>query len=436
MALIKINKSGKVDLSDSDNTKVRELLDEDLLIYEDIQGSKIYAQWDGENFTIIPKSLNNKPINIIDLATQKYYNLAINFFYNLDERIKKMMPKKWFFVFEYFPDDQPGNIKYDRVPKNNLILTGIKKNKNFDFNYDELVEYSNLLGTEHLPVLFKGKLDQKQQEAIGYFLNTSPDDLEYVFGEKNFAFFFYKLLNPNLKTSFLMDSDFQDNMEKIVIRSKSTEDCFVLLNPMYQRLSYSNSTEFTDVYSLVLLNFLTFCQTLDLTKVSIKGDRKDTIYINLISVIFNMYMKESYSDLVDFEITIPDFFNKDKFKINKELITNKATRAYIDNNDKIEYFFKIILGSFRYTRKKKIGIMGDATLELFNTLVIQLDAIIDYKLNKISDDNMRKTGLVDFNKYMDFKIDLDGEGKVYPDVYKEFQDIKKDDKKKMFVKKK
>ena len=51
--------------------------------------------------------------------------------------------------------------------------------------------------------------------AIKYFMNTSVSDLEYVFGENNFAFFFYKLLNPKLDSSFLMKDNFQKNIEKL-----------------------------------------------------------------------------------------------------------------------------------------------------------------------------------------------------------------------------
>jgi hypothetical protein len=49
-------------------------------------------------------------------------------------------------------------------------------------------------------------------EAIKYFINTSEEDLEYIFGEVIY-FFFYKLLNPLSQNSFLMNNDFQKNIE-------------------------------------------------------------------------------------------------------------------------------------------------------------------------------------------------------------------------------
>ena len=38
------------------------------------------------------------------------------------------------------------------------------------------------------------------KEAIKYFINTSDDDLEYIFGEKSFAFFFYTYIQDNHAT--------------------------------------------------------------------------------------------------------------------------------------------------------------------------------------------------------------------------------------------
>jgi hypothetical protein len=72
-------------------------------------------------------------------------------------------------------------------------------------SHEELVEYSRLFGTDHLPIIFKGKLSDKQLQVIEVFLNTSEKDLKYVFGEVQFAYFFYKILNPLLKKN---SSDF------------------------------------------------------------------------------------------------------------------------------------------------------------------------------------------------------------------------------------
>ena len=103
MAVTRLNDISDINILD-------ELLNSYLTIYEDIQGSKIWVNWNGKEFTIKPKSLNNEPINMIDLAMQNYYNPAINYFNTFDIRIKGLMPKNWSFCFEYFPDLTPANI--------------------------------------------------------------------------------------------------------------------------------------------------------------------------------------------------------------------------------------------------------------------------------------------------------------------------------------
>src|SRR5690606_15704585 len=106
---------------------------------------------------------------------------------------------------------------------NGLVLTSICKNGKYESNIDELTEYSRLFNVDYLPVIFQGRLSDHMKEAINYFLNTSEEDLEYVFGEKSFSFFFYKILNPQIQNSFLMEGEFQNNLEKIIIKIENKD---------------------------------------------------------------------------------------------------------------------------------------------------------------------------------------------------------------------
>lgn len=407
-----------------------EILNKELIIFEDIQGSKIYVNWDGENFIVKPKSLNSEPINMIDLAMQKYYNKAMEFFSSLSERVRSLLNKKWWFCFEYFPDEQPANIIYNRIPKNNLVLTSISKSGRYDYTIEELIEYARLFETDVIPVIFKGKLSQESIEAIKYFLNTSEKDLDFVFGEKSFAYFFYKLLNPQSQNSFLMDDDFQNNLEKLIIRVEGEDLNFEILNPLYLRISDNNQTDFVEIYSLILINFLNFCQTLDLSKVKMRGDRRDEVYLNLMCLLYNTYVQEIKEDLLNFEFQVPEFFDRDKFRINIELIDNKITKNLISEDKKLEYIFKCLLGSFSKPKKREIGIFTSSTLEIFNNFVNLLSKKIDEFLKKKTEISLTRSGLVDFGEFFDIKYDKDAEDKVYPDVYKEIEQSAEDKSKK------
>ena len=413
-----------------DDEVLNELFNDEIIVFEDIQGSKIWVNWNGKEFTIKPKSITNDPINLIDLAMQNYYNPAINYFEGLDDRVKSLLNKKWWFCFEYFPDEQPANIEYNRTPKNKLVLTAVNKARKFDFTIDEIAEYARLFDVDMLPVIYQGKLSENMIEAIKYFINTSEEDLEYVFGEKSFAFFFYKILNPSIEGSFLMDDEFQENVEKLIIKSKTKDISFQLLNPLYGRISENNDTDFVEIYTLILVNFLNFCQSINIDDVKLKGEKKDEIYIYLVSKLFNVYVGEVKQDLLDFDFIVPEFFDKDKFKINIELIDNKLTKDYIQESEKLEYIFKVILGSFNKRRKKPIGIFTENTVKLFNKFVDDVDDYINTYLNKLHEIELGRAGLLDFGDFFDIQYDTDGEGQVYPDVYSEFEKGAGEEKKK------
>jgi hypothetical protein len=408
------------------------ILSQELIVFEDIQGSKIWVNWDGQNFVIKAKSMSSEPINLIDLAMQKYYNRAIKFFEKIGDRVKGLLDKKWWFCFEYFPDEQPANIIYNRIPKNHLVLSSICKHNKFDFSVDELVEYARLFDSDVLPIIFKGKLSEESKEAIKYFLNTSEKDLEFVFGEKSFAYFFYKLLNPQLQNSFLMD-DFQDNLEKIILRVDDKNLNFEVLNPLYTRISDNNTTDFVEIYSLILVNFMNFCQTVDLNQIKIKGEKRDELYLNLICQLYNIYVTEIKEDLLKFDFVVPEFFDRDKFRINKQLISSKKTKDLMGEDKKLEYIFKCLLGSFNKQKKKEIGVFTSSTLEIFNNYVKKIQTKIDEFLKKKSEIQLTRSGLVDFGEFFDIKYDKDADDKVYPDVYKEIEQSAESKKKKEIV---
>ena len=421
-------------LNEIENVKefVENINDKELLIYEDIQGSKIFVNWNGEKIQIKPKSLNNYPINFIDLTMQVFYNQAYNYFLSLPDYVTSLLNKTWWFCFEYFPDNQPANIEYQKTPKNNLILTCIVKGSKYKYNYDEILEYSNLFNVETLPVLYKGKLSDKQIEILELYLRTSEKDLKFVFGEKNFAYFFYKILNPQIENSFLMNSDnFNDNLEKIIIKiSGNDEVSFEILNPLYQKISQYNYTDYVDTYSLILINFLEFCQLSSLNQYKLKSLIKDELYVELICKLYNDYMSNMEKDIKKWEIDIPEFFKNDKFKINIDLLKDVETKNIIKNSEKNEYVFKCILGTYHKKRNKPIGIFNNQTLILFNKFVEYLNNFLDNKLKINRDHSFQKSDVKNFQEFWDLKYNVDSQGAVYPDIYDEFEDESGEDKKK------
>jgi len=418
MTMINLNEKPNVDQF------IKNLENQELIIYEDIEGSKLYIKYDGDRFIIKTKSFKGDELNFIDLAVQKYYNKAFAFFHTLPSYITDILNKNWWFVFEYLPDETSSNIKYNKTPKNNLILTSIVKNNKHKFNYEEILEYSNLFQVDPIPLIFKGKLTNKQLEVIQLFLKTSKEDLKFIFGEDNFAKFFYNILNPSIDNSFLMtDGEYNDNLEKIIIKIDGNDRyTFEILNPMFEKNIDGNLTEHSQIFSLIIVNFLEFLQLINIEKYKPNGLTNDEMYINLICTFFNDYIKNMKEDIEKWDIIIPEFIKRDKFKININLIRDKQTREYIKMSNKIEYIFKIILGSYNKKRKKPIGVMTENTVEIFNNMVDRIKKHIDNLLELNKDYRFQKIDLLNFGEYFNMKYDKDASGEIYPDIGVQFED--------------
>ena len=406
------------------------LCNKELIIYEDVKGFRINVNF-GDEIIIKPNDLSSEPLVLEDESIINFFGKAISHFKNLDDRVKSLLPKKYWFVFEYFTDDIE-NLPYNRLPKNNLVLTSICKNDKFDYTVDELDEYARLLDVECLPFIFKGILNDKTIEVIKYFLNTNEHDLDYVFGEKSFAYFFYKLLNH----SFLMNNDFNSNLEKIIIRTDDDEVTFELLNPLYKIINTENETNYEYVYSLLIMNFLTFCQSINITKIKLKGNKKEEIYMFLICLLYNSYLNDVKKELLDFDFVIPEFFNKEKFRLNKELITNKVTKSFVEEDVKLEYIFKCIYFSLNmlFDENKPFGAFTFKTLKLLNMFIKLIRESIDDYFNKKTERELHKHGLLNYSDFIDIAFDKDGEGNTYPNnsIQKDIINNKK--KKPMFFK--
>lgn len=419
-----------IKLNNHPDDLIKSIENKELLIYEDIQGAQIFVRWDGSKFVIKPKSINNPELNFVDLAIQKFYLQCFQYLHTLPDYITDLLSTSWWFCFEYFPDNQPAHIEYKKVPKNNLILTCIVKGTKYKYNYNELVEYSKLFNVDSLPVIFRGKLNEKQLEIINLFLHTSENDLEYVFGENNFAYFFYKILNPQKENSFLMN-DFNDNLEKIIIRINGNDEfSFEILNPFYEKMNLDNKTEYLETYSIIILNFLEFLQIISLDKIKLKEITKDELYIELISFIFNEYIDNIKTQLDKWNLSIPSFFSNDKFKINTFLLKNDKTINLIKSDSKIEYIFKLILSSFHKKMKKPVGIFNEKTVEMFNSEVEKISNFLDSKLKINREYFLKNNDLLNFKDYFNVTYNTDAAGDIYPDVSDLLDDIPSGEKKK------
>lgn len=403
----------------------------EIIIYEEVQASKIWVSYVNGNWLLRPKGITQNPINLIDLAMQKFYKYAWAYLLSLPDEVTDLLRPNYFFCFEYFPDEQPANIKYDRIPKNHLILTCIcKYGKQYIYDMDELKTWADLFDVDTLPVIYKGKLSERQLNAINYFLHTSKRDLELFFKDSNFSQFFYKMLNPFTNNSFLKDNSFNSNLQKIIIRyNDNQESTLEILNPLYQKMQLKIDSEFSDVYSLLLFNFMQWLLQIDVSKIENSGTTRELVYINLMSKLFNMYCSKYEQNIIDFIFTIPDFFNSDKFRVNQALIKNQTTIELINKHSKLEYLFKIVLSSFQKEHKKEIGIINNIALEHLNKLIRAIQIRVEEQLNYNTQLDRHSYQLKDLSQFPNIKWEEDHRGNVYPEIGTLFGETDSDKKK-------
>jgi hypothetical protein len=76
---------------------------------------------------------------------------------------------------------------------------------------------------------------------------------------------------------------------------------------------------------------------------------------------------------------------------------------------------------FSKKKKKAIGIFTDSTVELFNRYVADIAGRIEEHLNRMSEVELTRAGLLDFGDFFEIQYDKDADGEVYPDVYDEIE---------------
>ena len=336
-----------------------------LLVSEKLDGIKVYMQRK-ESEIMLYKRDSRFPISKIDRT-------LISIYENLYEYVKgidvEKMPENWRFCFEYFFSNHTNEIKYDRIPKNGLVLTNILvKNNSYKtvkgINDPVIIEkWSKILEVESSPIIFKGFLKHGQKEI---FMNLVNEKSSYID--------FMNLLNPSLESTFLNESKGKE-IDSFVFQFYNLgkeELAFQIKDCIIEKV---NNT--TDIYSIIMLDVLEFIEHKGLfVDDFLKGD-KEQRYLNLVSNIFNNYYESNKDKFNNIDFQNPEFIEKNSFDLNLKFIENKKTIKIIENNKNASELFKMMLSSFRKKRDKETNIFTKQVVSDFNSIVSRIQEIID-----------------------------------------------------------
>jgi hypothetical protein len=222
----------------------------------------------------------------------------------------------------------------------------------------------------------------------------------------------------------MSEGNFQENSERLIIRFEDSDEInLALLNPMYKKGIESDMTEHVEVYSLFLLSFMEYAQLIEIKTIKAEGDNRGDLYLDIMCKMFNRFITHNLEQILDFEFEIPKFFREEKFRIDSDRLTNSITLQHISIDPKVEYVFKVIVGSFQRKRSKPIGIFNDNSVLVFNDIVDKIQARIDEITKDARPESVLDKGTLNFDDYMS----ADAEGHVYPDVYNKFEEKPKAD---------
>lgn len=383
---------------------VEKLFNKFVIIQEKIDLSRFAFQKESNGEFIYYKRDNSKPIDKIDRTLMCFYEPAINYIENLPSEIKEQIPIGMRFGTEFGIRTKSHEIEYDRLPKNNLILSDIlTPEKTLIQNKEDLDKWADLLCIQRSPIIFEGTLSDEQKLKITDFLNTPFDDLVEHFKTTSFVRFILSILNPDLKETAL-NNDNEKPIEGLVFRFGEGDKGILakLVDPIFTEIAKeknSKKVEKTiqpnDIYNITLADLTAFVNNLNLNKLKPKGSDASEKYIDLMCNIFNLFIEQDGLKYKGLDFSEPDFLKKDEFKLNYEFIDNDKTRHFINLHPSYESLFRIMLNAFR---KKK-------TSRSVNDLFTQ--EILD-EFNEIVDkiENYLNTGLFEseFLTFAEFKL--------------------------------
>jgi len=348
------------------------------------------------------------PITKIDRTLMRYYEPPIRFINNLPNELKDEIPLGWRFGMEYFINSNPISITYDRLPKNNLVLTYILVKDDFGevertiVDKKELDHWAELLGIEKPPIIFQGKMNDEQKVKIQEFLSVPFDTLSYQYGTNSFAKYIISILNPALKKTTLND-DLDKPIEGIVFKFGSLDGqgetvSAKMVDPVFAEIAKENEVKSegffpNDIYGITVLNVMNFILEKGLEHFEYTGDEIEDRYISFICNVFEKFVDEYGEDYRGVDFEEPSYLKGEGFQANIDNISSEKTRKLVQEEESYESLFKLILSAFRKLKKKTGGFFNSGSIQQFNILVRE---IADY-LNNLQE--VVESGIPTFGEF-------------------------------------
>jgi hypothetical protein len=142
---------------------IKDIFNSSVEITEKVDGSQFdFGKIDGVLY------FRSKGAQLYAENPDKMFKEAVDYAVSIQDRL----PDNTCFFCEYLKNPRHNILKYERIPKNHLILFGVSDNTGtfFKKTYKQLQEFADMIGVDIVPLIYKGKI--KTAEELKKFLDT------------------------------------------------------------------------------------------------------------------------------------------------------------------------------------------------------------------------------------------------------------------------
>jgi len=299
-----------------------------------------------------------------------------------EDAIRHIKARKWQKIpdgievyMELFSDKMPTIIKYKSPPKNNLIISYLKKNNKILPPCNPLNEQvSKILDIEGPPLLFSGKISASQQNRILKFIELSDEEkIEFIQTkfEGKFINFVLSLFIPKKDISILQAT----GLEGLVFyfgNPKNPSDIFMakIVDPLFTAEIKKKKSKNADSKFMIELTELIFKDLEKFIDITLKK-RTQFQYIEFIMNLLSNYIKER-----------KNIFDRRLEKYKKEISDNPFNISYGLVPPKVnqlisKYFwaedlFRVLLFNLKTKKKRATKIFDKKKKGILNSQILKM----------------------------------------------------------------
>ena len=366
------------------------LLNNFVIINENIDGTFFGVKKDKASgrFRYFKKS---GEITYVDRMLMKFYNPAIAYFETLPDEKKARIPSNFYFGFEFISKRDKKASNFNRMPKNNLVLSYIHRldddGKPMETlqTKNDLDRWSYYLEVEAPSIIFEGKLDDEQKASILEFVYSSTQELQEKYKTTSFTKYIITILNSEDRESIL-NKGLGNDIDSIVFRfyDENDEDAKAnaflakLVDPMFQVTTSEPkekkvSNDYIWLIVIDLMNHIEMYSEDQLRELCEGEDDYDAKYLTLINSIYKDFIKEYSYKYDGLQLDVPEYLKRPEFEIEFDLINDADVINSIKGNETFKEIYRILVNFFRKPRKKSGSSFFNH--ELLNQLNIQIKKI-------------------------------------------------------------